>query len=203
MATDSGDDIKTTILEHARALLAESGVDGFSVREVARRAGIRVSTLQYHYKSRDQLVEACLDEIYGWLSQLGERLKDESMANLDHPTTIAWAVREGYRFARRNRPVVRLMEKSITDTGGLNARRRAQMRSSLMTGLANWLAPQSTHSQNELMLRVQSVIMLIGQYAILDDDNLLDISEATAIDDAEQVVADHLVGVATNLVCSG
>jgi len=93
------------------------------------------------------------------------------------------------------------MEATTTDAGGLNERRRGQLRATLVASLASWLEPKSPHSEQVLQFRVQSMIMLIARYAILDDDNVCDMAGRVDPVEAEQVIPDQLVSAATDLLC--
>jgi AcrR family transcriptional regulator len=55
------------ILDAAEAVLREVGLDGFSMRRLAERVGIKLASLQYHFPSKGLLMEGLLDrsaEIY-------------------------------------------------------------------------------------------------------------------------------------------
>jgi len=52
------------ILRAAEALLREGGLDGFSMRRVADRVGIKLASLQYHFRSRGLLMEALLERSF-------------------------------------------------------------------------------------------------------------------------------------------
>ena len=54
-------DRKTAILDAAIAVIANRGVRGLRVEEVAKEAGVAVSLLYYHFGTRDGLVRATLD----------------------------------------------------------------------------------------------------------------------------------------------
>jgi AcrR family transcriptional regulator len=54
-----------TILEAAERVLVEDGYHRFSVRRVAAAAGVTVGNLQYHFPTRDRLIEAMLDACIG------------------------------------------------------------------------------------------------------------------------------------------
>lgn len=54
-------DRKTAILDAAISTIARRGVRGLRVEEVAREAGVAVSLLYYHFKTRDGLIRAALD----------------------------------------------------------------------------------------------------------------------------------------------
>ena len=50
-------DTKKRIIEAAAYLFAEKGFDGTSTREIGRRAGVNIASLNYHYKSKQNLME--------------------------------------------------------------------------------------------------------------------------------------------------
>lgn len=54
-------DRKTAILDAAIAVIANRGVRGLRVEEVAKEAGVAVSLLYYHFGTREGLVRATLD----------------------------------------------------------------------------------------------------------------------------------------------
>jgi AcrR family transcriptional regulator len=54
---------RARLLAAARELLAEQGVD-VSLREVARRAGVGVGTLYRHFPTREELVDAVLEDAF-------------------------------------------------------------------------------------------------------------------------------------------
>ncbi len=51
------------ILALARPVIAERGVDGVSIREVAELAGIRKASLYHHFESKQALYKAMMDDV--------------------------------------------------------------------------------------------------------------------------------------------
>ncbi len=51
------------IVADAIALIVEEGFGEFSLRKVAARNGIKLASLQYHFKTKEVLVDALLDQI--------------------------------------------------------------------------------------------------------------------------------------------
>lgn len=73
MATPRGDRARTQIMAEARGLLVEHGVDGFSLREVARRTGYAPSALYNHFRDKDALVTAlAIEAVTALATSLGE-----------------------------------------------------------------------------------------------------------------------------------
>lgn len=62
-ATSKGHERRGSILDAAVEQLVEAGYAGFSIRQVAERAGLRLSNLQYYFPTRDALLEALLTRV--------------------------------------------------------------------------------------------------------------------------------------------
>ena len=52
----------TRVVEAARAVLIEQGYPGFTMRNVAARAGVHLANVQYYFRRREHLIRALLDE---------------------------------------------------------------------------------------------------------------------------------------------
>jgi AcrR family transcriptional regulator len=62
LANADAGDTKSKILEAAYRRLAQHGYAALSVREIARDAGVNHALINYHFRTKDQLVIAVLDE---------------------------------------------------------------------------------------------------------------------------------------------
>jgi AcrR family transcriptional regulator len=58
----AGNDTAARIVLAARELLMTEGYAQFSMRNVAARAGLHLANVQYYYKTRDDLVQALVDD---------------------------------------------------------------------------------------------------------------------------------------------
>lgn len=100
MMTRRGDRARDEIVDAARALLLERGIEGFSLREVARHADYVPSALYNHFPSRDALLAAvglsALDVLGRFLAEVLEDLPPEERA-----VELGMAY---VRFAREMRP---------------------------------------------------------------------------------------------------
>jgi AcrR family transcriptional regulator len=54
-------DVRTSLLEAAITVFAESGVRGATTRRIAQEAGVNEVTLFRHFKSKDELIHAALE----------------------------------------------------------------------------------------------------------------------------------------------
>lgn len=62
-------DLRRVLLEAARQLAEERGIDGFTLREVARRAGVSHAAPYHHFTDKTALLEALAIETYKRLAQ--------------------------------------------------------------------------------------------------------------------------------------
>jgi AcrR family transcriptional regulator len=61
---------KARILRAAEEVFATQGFAGASTREIAARAAVNISSLHYHWESKDRLYEAVLETVYGRLTEV-------------------------------------------------------------------------------------------------------------------------------------
>lgn len=76
-------DIKTRIVEAARSRFLKAGVDGASLREIARDAGTNIGMIVYYFPSKDDLFLAVVEETYApFLAGLASALSgDDAVAD--------------------------------------------------------------------------------------------------------------------------
>ncbi len=79
------DDLRQTILEHARSLLIKEGIQQFSMRKLARVTECSPGTLYVYFRNREeilaQLVENAFEELYRELMAI-EQSKGEPLQSL-------------------------------------------------------------------------------------------------------------------------
>jgi len=71
-------DRRELILEAAEALIASSGIEGLTLKEVARRVNIQPPSIYTHFKSLDALSEAVAERVYRSFADL-YRAPDDDM----------------------------------------------------------------------------------------------------------------------------
>jgi TetR/AcrR family transcriptional regulator, cholesterol catabolism regulator len=88
-----GDRTRKRLLEAAAAEVARCGIAGTSINAIAAAAGLKTGSVYFHFESKDQLVEAMLEE--GLLASLA--FLDAALAavpdNADAATRLAAAIR--------------------------------------------------------------------------------------------------------------
>ena len=73
MNDKSEPDTKTRILDSAEALFAEHGFEGTSLRQITTAAGVNLASVNYHFRSKDDLMRAVFAR---WLEPVNrERLR--------------------------------------------------------------------------------------------------------------------------------
>jgi TetR/AcrR family transcriptional regulator len=109
-------DTRDRVLQVAQALFAERGYRGASLRDIAKRIGIKAPSLLHHFPSKQQLYLAVLDKMF-------ESLEDAANA-------IAWgresrqermrqAVTDAIDFIASRPDFVRIMWKEMADESGV------------------------------------------------------------------------------------
>lgn len=68
------------LLDAAVRLLAERGYDGTSMRDIAEATGMLAGSIYYHYKSKDELLQAAYDRV---ATQYKEAIADPGVKDLD------------------------------------------------------------------------------------------------------------------------
>src|SRR5579859_2132418 len=92
-------ELKQTLLDAAVALIAEVGPQAFTLREVARRAGVSHNAPYRHFKDKNDLLAAVAAQGFGWLTKTMEK----TMAKGTTPAERLQLAGRGYvQFALRN-----------------------------------------------------------------------------------------------------
>jgi AcrR family transcriptional regulator len=56
-------DSQQKLLEAAFSVIAEKGLEGLRTRDIVARAGVNISTLHYHFKTKEKLLAAVVDYV--------------------------------------------------------------------------------------------------------------------------------------------
>lgn len=110
-----GETTRAAILEATRRRLVEEGYANLSVREIANDAGVNHALISYHFKRKQQLVLAVLDEA-------NNRLLERQTRMYDAPTSTADKWRQACEFYEEDlasgfvKLLMELMGASFHDT---------------------------------------------------------------------------------------
>ena len=101
----NGDRTRERVLTAAVETFARTGLAGTSVRDIAKQARIRVSTLYHYYPSKEALYHAVQERVHG---QVRELVVAALGRGRDFRETAATAIAELFDFFLRNRAYVQL-----------------------------------------------------------------------------------------------
>jgi AcrR family transcriptional regulator len=101
-------DTRERLVDAALAVFGDVGFEGASTREIARRAGVALAALPYHFTTKDALWRAAADRIFGELAtRIGTRL--QGLDGVDRPTQLRLVLREFVRFSAEKPELHRFM----------------------------------------------------------------------------------------------
>lgn len=114
-------------------MLGENGLDGVRVEPLARRLGVTKGSFYWHFKDRQQLIEALLDR---WFSIWDDQMSPD-MEQAADPADRIWALFESVvgRVTRGQTVSLRMLSHSDPEVARLIDERDAQRLSFLMTQL--------------------------------------------------------------------
>ena len=114
-------------------MLGENGLDGVRVEPLARRLGVTKGSFYWHFKDRQQLMEALLDR---WFSIWDEQMLPD-MEEAANPADRIWALFESVlgRLTRGQTVSLRMMSHSDADVARRIDERDAQRLSFLTSQL--------------------------------------------------------------------
>jgi AcrR family transcriptional regulator len=187
------------VLRCACDLLSEA--DGtFSLRAVARKAEVSIGTLQYHFVDKQSLVDACIDTVYLTFNELAPTFVSQLGTSTDTGEFVGNAVRFGFTYARQNQPFIRILEASIVQNGGLDMARNKATQQPFLENISSLLGNLLPVGEQEIRLRLNSIILLIGRYSIMEESALLDIFTPEEGKSVIGTAEDHLVSLAKILL---
>jgi AcrR family transcriptional regulator len=154
------------ILDAARALFAERGVDGASIRQIAASSEVSLAMVHHYYGSKDALHAACVDSMYEELLALQPRLLAAIAAAGGSLEALAdRVVREAFRFARAHQIENRMLLRHVVSAGELDEDRRRRGQEPFLDRISALLAPMLGTEPEALRLPLQSASFLIARWA--------------------------------------
>lgn len=119
---------RRNILAAASALFSDKGVAPTTTRQIAKAAGVSLATVHHYFGGKNDLYRACVDAMYSELDGLRAEIESSLLEARDRGAPLGelveTAVRRVWRFARRHRPAVQLMVRTVLDTGEMEPGKR-------------------------------------------------------------------------------
>lgn len=108
-------DLRSALLQATVELVDEQGVAGFTLREIARRAGVSHAAPYHHFEDKAQILAAVADDGFDMLEKALREVIDEQ----DHPLLLLRSLCERYiRFAVEQQPSFRVMFRAGSPAAG-------------------------------------------------------------------------------------
>jgi AcrR family transcriptional regulator len=156
---------KARILQVAQEVFAERGFDGASTREIAGRAGVNISSLHYHWDSKETLYVAVFEHIF---RQLVDLVKDE----ITRPTSAeqARAMIEKtmgitFDFLAADPTIPKLLMRRLIESTTVSPKRERGVMGPTWRTFENWTKEFSgdrlaSEDVSFVLLTVQSVLLV-------------------------------------------
>lgn len=101
-------DTRESLVEAALHVFAQHGFEGATTREIARRAGVALAALPYHFETKQALWCAAADRIFGLLGETIQK-RFAGLEGVDTPTRLRLLLRDFVRFQARHPELHRFM----------------------------------------------------------------------------------------------
>src|SRR5258707_932544 len=109
-------DTRDRVLQVAQALFAERGYRGTSLRDIAKRIGIKAPSLLHHFPSKQQLYLAVLDKMFESLEDAANAIAGGKGSRQER---MRQAVGNAIDFIASHSDFVRIMWKEMADESGI------------------------------------------------------------------------------------
>ena len=95
------EDARTRILNTALAEFARRGYDGVSTTEIAKEAGVTQPLIHYHFKSKEALWQATVEQVFTWLKdELIAPMADQlTNTSTDNKSVLSSSIRKYVEFS--------------------------------------------------------------------------------------------------------
>lgn len=196
------DATRARILAAAVQLVAERGIAGTTVRDIAAAARVSLATVLHYFGSKDGLYDACVQAMDDELGALRAELLGAAGPGTSPADVLGRMVRRAWAFARAHRVAHRIVLRMILDEGGMPRSRLDTLLRPSLDDAEHILAPLLGVSPLRARLTMQTLVQLVARYAICGDEELLLITGAADAEGAARIVGDHLVDLACGLLLS-
>lgn len=156
---------KARILAAAESVFAARGFDGASTREIAAAAGVNISSLHYHWESKETLYFAVFEYVYDRILEVvRSTIPDASMERPANREVVDEVMGRLFDFFAENPTIPRLMVRRLLETSAETSDIEREILLPAWRRFATWtydlsrvVAPEDA---SILMLTVHSVLLL-------------------------------------------
>jgi AcrR family transcriptional regulator len=153
------------ILSAALAIIAEQGAQSLRTREVARRAGVTLSAVHYHYQNKANLVRMAYEYLSG---QMMERYSHMTQASADPKDALFAMLSAMADFFTMFPGFVRSIAHDIVQDGVVDVTNRSAL-SAGCRGIGQFLANQGVRAE-ESQFRAVALISALFYPLLLGDE---------------------------------
>lgn len=199
----NSDQTRVKILDATVEVLAATGPRRFTVRDVADEADVSVPLIHHYFDSKDGLLAACVDRMYEALAEARDEVERELASIEDPRLRLEHSIRRGYAFGRKHRPIVRVLLLLVADAGELEGSLRSRIMGPFLDRWPGLLIPPDHPAAVPMRLGLQSLVFLVGRYALASPRELraiMRLGDADAESQLFEHVEAHLLAVARGLI---
>lgn len=124
-------DSRAAILEAAKLLFMQEGFRGISMRQIAEAVGVTKAALYYHFKDKEELFVAIVEE---YLEAMSTMIDEVASSGADTRTQIAELVRRILSQPPEQRSIIRLASQELSNVSPENRTRFLEMYHSQFIG---------------------------------------------------------------------
>lgn len=191
---------RARILAASIDLVAERGIDGTTVRDVAAASSVSLATVLHYFESKDGLYRAVVAAMDAELSELRLKLLSSLRPGASASSSLEAMVRQAWTFACAHRAAHKVILRTVLAGDGLPADRIDAVMRPALDDAGHILAAVFGVSVTKARLTVQTVVQLSARYAIASDLERCVVTTADTVDDANAAIADHLVDLTLGLL---
>jgi AcrR family transcriptional regulator len=156
---------KARILAAAEGVFAARGFDGASTRQIAAAAGVNISSLHYHWESKETLYFAVFEYLYDRILEVvRSSIPDASMERPVNRAVVDEVMGRLYDFFADHPTIPRLMVRRLLETSAETSDIEREILLPAWRRFATWTydlsKPGSAEDASMLMLTVHSVLLL-------------------------------------------
>ena len=169
------------------------------MRDIAADAKVSLATVHHYFGSKAELYRECVDAMYGQLGRLEQSLTAPLAAGASLATHLELIIRESYRFARRHQMALRLVMRTVVDTGELESGRRDTIFLPFLSRAVGLLKTMVPLSESDIRMSLLSINYLVARFALSSDEALIHSTAAPDVEKANARVEDYISRVARSL----